>query len=96
MEIEAAQVIPLTVIWFDVAAVLSATPVWSVNVNESGIVSQVGVCPEPLSDMVIGLVVLVALWVIVKVPEAAPCEVGEKRTMTVVAAPGAKLNEPFP
>lgn len=43
-----------------------------------------------------GVLLFVALWVIVNVPEDAPCEVGEKRTMTVVDAPGAKLKEPFP
>ena len=56
----------------------------------------VGDDPVPLSVIVMGVLLFVALWVIVNVPEDAPCEVGEKRTMTVVDAPGAKLKEPFP
>ena len=39
MDIGDAVLIPDTVIVFDVAAVLSATPVWSVKVNGSGVVS---------------------------------------------------------
>jgi hypothetical protein len=39
IEIGEAALIPDTVIVFDVTTVLSATPVWSVNVNGLGVVS---------------------------------------------------------
>jgi hypothetical protein len=40
IEILAGELIPLTVTVFDVITVLKYTPVWSVNVNESGVVSK--------------------------------------------------------
>ena len=50
MEIAVAASIPDTVIVLDVITVLNATPVWSVNVNASGVVSAVRVVTLKVSE----------------------------------------------